>query len=329
MSLSREPWLGLERLRYWQGQLLRSKDLQDQVYGAVHLRWWHNRALHNAYGIVAGLEVLPLDEGALKVLPGLAYDCFGRELLLAAAVTVPIPDRIPATGVTLLANCYEPARAPLSDDVCWPVAEIAPASLQLSWKLNDAVSIRDGVALARLDASGQQVETIARSLTRPLARPRIANGTTIPGNTPWRVWELTASDQIPLFLGLEVEVDTSAAGFTATPCYFAWLQGSLWQPDLASRFLRGVKLARSSVAVNALLELGFLQLFGARFGHIHDPRPDRFTYRVWLPQMTRWVRARLGIERLLLTVIQKQKLSVCWLGIQPNQRPNEVNDGTA
>jgi hypothetical protein len=328
MSLSREPWLELERLRYWQGQLLRSRDLRDQVDGAAHLRWWHNRALHNAYGVVAGLQVVQ-DGDALEVQAGLAYDGYGRELALAGAVTVPIPEGpLPGAGLTLLASYREPGRSRPAGDVCWPVAEALPASLQLGWRLSKEVSVRDGVALARLDAAGQLIESFARPLTRPLARPRIANGTTIPGNTPWQVWELSASDEVALFLGLEVEVDTSAAGFTATPCYFASLQGALWQPDLASRFLRGLTLSYSRALVNPLLGLGFLQLFGARFGHIHAPEPGRFTYRVWLPHMTRWGRTRSGLAPLVQTIAQEQKLSVCWLGIQPHQHPNEVSDGT-
>src|SRR5262249_23851380 len=47
----------LERLRYWQGQMLRSRDFRDQAAQQAELRWWHNRALHNAYGVVAGLGV--------------------------------------------------------------------------------------------------------------------------------------------------------------------------------------------------------------------------------------------------------------------------------
>src|SRR5690606_23425466 len=46
-----------ERQRYWHGQLLRSTDLGDQLVQEAQLRWWHNRAIHNAYGVVAGLVV--------------------------------------------------------------------------------------------------------------------------------------------------------------------------------------------------------------------------------------------------------------------------------
>jgi hypothetical protein len=41
----------IERLRYWQGQKLRSRDFRDQMEMAAQLRWWHNRALHQAFGV--------------------------------------------------------------------------------------------------------------------------------------------------------------------------------------------------------------------------------------------------------------------------------------
>src|SRR6266571_1601325 len=44
----------LERLRYWQGQMLRGRDFRDQLAIAAQLRWWHNRAIHHAFGIAYG-----------------------------------------------------------------------------------------------------------------------------------------------------------------------------------------------------------------------------------------------------------------------------------
>ena len=47
----------LQRLRYWQGQKLLSRDFRDQVSYESELRWWHNRALHNAYGQNSGERI--------------------------------------------------------------------------------------------------------------------------------------------------------------------------------------------------------------------------------------------------------------------------------
>src|SRR5918912_56411 len=76
----------IERLRYWQGQKLGSRDFRDQALIEAQLRWWHNRALHNAFGVSRGLQVTRVPDAdaftALSVARGLAYDCYGRELLL-------------------------------------------------------------------------------------------------------------------------------------------------------------------------------------------------------------------------------------------------------
>src|SRR6516225_2672470 len=48
----------LQRLRYWQGQMLRSRDFRDQLAIEGQLRCWHNRAMHNAFGVASGFKVL-------------------------------------------------------------------------------------------------------------------------------------------------------------------------------------------------------------------------------------------------------------------------------
>jgi len=80
----------LQRLRYWQGQMLRSRDFRDQAAIEAQLRWWHNRALHNAFGVVEGMEVTQ-DASSVMVGRGLAYDCFGRELILVQEESIAVP----------------------------------------------------------------------------------------------------------------------------------------------------------------------------------------------------------------------------------------------
>src|SRR5687767_10824463 len=81
-----------QRQRYWQGQTLLSRDFNDQIALQEHLQWWHNRALHNAYGIIDGLAVGSDGTGRLRVRIGSAYDGFGRILHLDEARTV-LPPR--------------------------------------------------------------------------------------------------------------------------------------------------------------------------------------------------------------------------------------------
>ena len=65
----------LERVRYWQGQLLTAADLREQVATDLELRRLHDRHAHRAVGIAIGLSVEP-DETQTSVVvdPGLAYD---------------------------------------------------------------------------------------------------------------------------------------------------------------------------------------------------------------------------------------------------------------
>ena len=81
-----------ERPHYFAGKLLTADDLQqeqDYVRGKSRL---HNRFLHG-WGIVAGLSV-SVDQGTtVAVLPGLALDCAGNELVLSE------PERIPLSGL--------------------------------------------------------------------------------------------------------------------------------------------------------------------------------------------------------------------------------------
>jgi hypothetical protein len=61
----------LERVRYWQGQMLRSADFRAQSADTAQHRWWHNRALHNAYGVYRGclLPLLKILRACLSVSP--------------------------------------------------------------------------------------------------------------------------------------------------------------------------------------------------------------------------------------------------------------------
>jgi hypothetical protein len=194
----------LGRLGYWQGQELRSRDLRDQVGSLQQLRWWHNRAAHGLFGVSQRLAVT-VDSAAPSVVNvdcGLAYDCFGRELLLPAPSTIPLPA---VTGAQYLVLAYSQASAAL----VWIAQNDFRASLGVPLALFQAVQgayLKDAVFRA--------------PLARALSRPRLAAGSTVPGNTPW--------EKLPNDAGLKVLVDTSSAGFTVTPFYLTSLN---WQQE--------------------------------------------------------------------------------------------------
>jgi hypothetical protein len=281
----------LQRQRWVPDQLLRSRDLRDQQATGDQLRWWHNRAVHEAFGVAAGFQ--PTLAGRLvTVEPGVAYDCSGQPLRLLARRTLPVPSG--PGRFTLLAR-----QDPSGRD-----------EPELVWRETRGLDRRDGVPVARLRFSGAtpQLEPVP-SGTRPLAGPRLGWGSTPSDGTAWEPWRTVGptwawygNDDV---VGLQVTVDTSAAGFTEVPCYFAWLQ---W-PTVGSTQL------------NYWL---YVQL-GVQY--VEEPVIDRFVFRVvLLPFAVEFLRLAPGRPRVLgregdggeglVSFAAGQRLSVCWLGVQ-------------
>ena len=304
----------LARFRYWQGQMLRARDFRDQTRAESELRYWHNRALHNAYGISFGLKVSPVYEKpddtnsplvAVHISCGLAYDCFGRELILPSSRRIKIPSA-PAGGASdtvsperprpkqkttmTLAARYRESKAVCCSSgnelaaVCWPDSCAGlPEELELFWTRADCAAGKDGVPLARVNyaeagRAGIDTEFVAPR-ARALCRPRTGFGSTIPGNTPWELWEvevlhpgadpsniyLRSPGMEKILIGMQTRIDTAAAGFTETPCYFATLEGQyreLGEED-ATRFMP------------------------AFFTSITDASVDGFTFRLLMPPLGR------------------------------------------
>lgn len=234
----------IERVRYWQGQLLRSRDFNDIHAVEEQRRWWHNRALHNAYGIHHDRDTGPgfqvsanADNTAASVTAGLAYDCFGRELILENNQAVPFPPKTRGKHEFLLLVRYR-MKAPdsLEDGpsaVCFTGAgPLTPGFVEFTWKPQDQCSFTDGVPLAVLttqDGKASLKQLQDRPSSRPLARPQLGSGFTVPGNTAWELWTAGIEGQrLPQVYGVQTRIDTSASGFTDAPCYFAWLQGNLF-----------------------------------------------------------------------------------------------------
>lgn len=90
------------RNNYFAGKLLTAADFQvEQDYHIGHRRS-HNRQLHGA-GVVSGLRVFMVDSTRIRVEPGMAIDCLGREIL------VPDPAEVDLQGsgkVVILTIAY-------------------------------------------------------------------------------------------------------------------------------------------------------------------------------------------------------------------------------
>jgi len=285
-----------ERFTYRQGQLLTSRDFRDQQQMEAARRWMHNTSeFHNAWGVAIGYEFLLSgasqelwqNGGRLILQPGIAYDYFGRELILSQAVTFNnVPDLEEPQKLFLVASYQETSgfnRLGAANTIPFP-----PPRLQ--WKPEREVNYGPEVPILFVTATedGLQVQPYSASQLHPQARPKIASGQTVPGQTAWRAWTIEVSGSI-VTLGLEIDIDTTDAGFQQTPCYFAWLNGPL-----------------SAILNNTLF------LF-APFISLANEKPDGFIFRVFFSEISNSPASTIGRDPI---DANRDKLTVCWLGIE-------------
>lgn len=347
----------LERMRYHQGQMLRSRDFHDLATNESHLRWWHNRALHQAYGVTKGFEPV-LDDKFICIHPGVAYDAYGRELVLTKQQRLELPEYDePLVLLVRYAGAEDVCGQPPPAERCWPSHPTGTEGIEFVWRLEREATPYDGVRISRLptqtsaaidnlpltfaplppaftfrrdvgvldfrgvmrveerdswlaQSGDPQFSSVIKDLfrrsqpdyrrryARSLSRPRVASGTTIPSNTPWTRWKLprTQAGRWTL-LGYQVEIDTSAFGFTETPCYFAWLQGPV------------AELYCMSMAEQTLIEIDT---------HVDNVSTLGFTFRLMIRfqggegDYVRRVREGVGLAS------GPRDFYVSWIGIQPS-----------
>lgn len=83
-----------ERNNYYFGKLMRAQDFQTEQSYFNEKRWLINRMVHG-WGVVCGLDVEIVsgngnEKDKIKIEPGLAIDCFGREILVCEPQFIPI-----------------------------------------------------------------------------------------------------------------------------------------------------------------------------------------------------------------------------------------------
>jgi len=166
---------------------------------------------------------------------------------------------------------------------------------ELVWLPKKNFSFREGVPLAltkivngMISDNGKFVAPAARAL----ARPRISSGTTIPGATTWAVSPVSTTNTGTLFQ-VQVKIDTSSAGFTTTPEYFASLQGRLTSID----------------------SKGAIQVFCLHFDHIERMRIDGFAFSFFIAVIDT---STLMVEKQIRKFLDRQTAYVSWLAVERN-----------
>lgn len=273
----------LERPAFFDGQRLTANDLTEMQNWNRELRWLHNRGLHT-WGIALGLDVVgQRGDRFVTVHPGYALDCQGRELILSQPQTIAVPAVAGASNgeaVTyyVTASYAEDADLPISETrsgVCQGSGAVRrPEQPRLRWQSpNDTTSegsYRSGldIILGTVQVKNCQlavpVSETERRNARPAHQPYIAAGQTEAGATQWIFWPNSNQDTA---VGVQTTVDTSLAGFGATPNYIAHMIGNreFYEPSGTPEFP----------------EPGLL-LDGSTF--VLNPTPSSFICRLLLPR---------------------------------------------
>jgi hypothetical protein len=291
MSTRAEP--PFERFRYWQGQLVRSRDFADQATEVARQARWHNRSVHNAFGVRFGFDAALVDaapELRVRIGCGVAFECSGAMLVLQRPRELPVPTTEPASSMVLLVRSRD------GNGGCGGHAATAPADgghlweddLVFTWERRFRGNPEAGVPLARVSLAAPGSATVdqsVRPLARPLARPRLVSGATIPGLTPWEPWPA----------GMQTRIDTSAAGFTQVPRYFATLIATRKGPSSPEAPLLS-------------------------FTHVADAGLTEFTFRILMRAQRRGELEAGGqgrSELQMTEIVRNLGLFVCWIGCQP------------
>lgn len=84
MNIENQP----TRVQFQERQILRTRDLTDEQAYHLEMRRRHNLALHT-WGIAYGLTLQVTEGNTVAVMPGIAIDGFGREVVVAQQTLVP------------------------------------------------------------------------------------------------------------------------------------------------------------------------------------------------------------------------------------------------
>ncbi len=224
----------VERPAFFDGQRLTAADLEAvHAFHEAH-RWLHNRALHN-WGIVVGYEVAGArGDREVRVEPGFALDCRGRELILPERRVLAVP-AVAASDSGGSAHYYltvsyadDAALSPETrEGVCGTRGAVRrPESPVARWRDADKPGRFErgvDIVLAAIEVRNCQlaapVSTAERRDALPATQPYVAAGQTDPGKTTWRLWPATNP------LGVATTVSTTSAGFQNVPRYQAHVIG--------------------------------------------------------------------------------------------------------
>lgn len=288
----------IERIVFFDGQLLQRRDLAELQRAHRELRWLHNRSLH-AWGIGSGFLVAGArGESVVTVEPGYGIDCLGREVILTTERVLTVPSNPGANGDAiyhLIAQWQSDDQQAVVEtrDGCCAAGGAVRLTEEplLSWQRPGAILEGHGLVLAEIRVRNCRlnapVSLAVRRSARASEQPYVFAGETVAGGTTWGPWRTQAGGPM---VGVITTVDTSEARFRAVPRYVVEVIGP--------RFLTSGGEPRLALGVTVLQE----------------PRPDRIEVGVlWWPSPSPPVLVNPAAPDLISTTLRWR---VAWMGIE-------------
>ena len=356
----------LERLLYWQGQMLRSRDFRDQVAIGDERRWWHNRAIHAANGVAVGMEVglsgNTFDGLSVTVGPGVAYDCFGREIVSMCENPVEKPSdlimsmlnsrKISAGTFRMAAIAVLPV--PIGDIPSLPVVQfpngpdrvksrylLGELPLSVSYQGHSPQTLNAGsasICLANADACDDQ---IVKFQWEPPGHDEVL----VAWVQWWLVTMVSGSHNIVPVITRQLSRPFArphiASGATI-PGHTAW---NLWCEPGGNSNCLGFQVridTKSSGFIDDEVPHYFASLQGSLgdptktgyfpvlYPHIDQSAQNGFLFRLFMPKLSAVgvFTPNDGFDNQFPGFAQRQKLYVAWLGIQRGHSPFDDSNPT-
>jgi hypothetical protein len=332
-----------ERLRYRQGQRLRTRDFRDQAAIDAQLRWWHNRALHNAFGIAQGLQPEPTTvdgRAAVRIAKGVAHDCLGRELVVQSDRVVRVPDAVEDLAL-VLRYCASPAVTRVTELVWLPthgltIEDGVPvcrnpfetlAAIDISKGLSDAVlsvlpskgKYANGMLAVRgVMTRGERDRLLALALDEDRSK---ADDVAVYRRVVFSLFERTQIDYARPRGHLLVR-PRIASGAT-TPGTTAWTE---WRRGSGRVIGAQVEIDASAAgftstpcyfaSLQGLSRIVGTTLSRSAFEHVDRGSSAGFVFRFWIPSLLQPLVFEKDPGGALLVLVQRLKLSVRWFAVE-------------
>ena len=261
----------LDRLDYVEGSRLLARDLGDSARNEARWQGLHVSQAHDTWGVATGLGLtFTPSQRSVVVGAGAAFDCQGQVISLASPVALPEPNEV-VPGIA----------APTFDVVLgrngprWEATGAGPGQAGFGTRVRIGMDIPLGRYIRM--PWGQLVgpDSGLRKTAHPMTRPKVGFGLTPAGGLIW----------MPSNGTIRAVVDTSAAAFSSTPRYVAWIAT---RPDMSG--LIGPFLSLSSFY------------------------PDRFTVRILA--ISTLGDSAVGVQLSLLG--RAAAMRIAWVGIESN-----------